>query len=173
MAGWLRGWYGDNRQPARAIESNPLLFRVLLIWSRPSARREDETVQRSQVNIVVVAALMLVSASLSLAAEPKAPAGAARGAVVSGIVRDAKGMALMGAVIQVMANDSVTAATAFTDLHGRYVVANLLPGKYHVRASATLFVPALRDNLQLRSGARTVVNLTLSTLFESTAWLPA
>jgi Carboxypeptidase regulatory-like domain len=82
-------------------------------------------------------------------------------------------MALMGAVIQVMANDSVTAATAFTDLHGRYSVVNLLPGKYHVRASAALFVPVLRDNLQLRSGARTVVNLTLSTLFESTAWLPA
>jgi Carboxypeptidase regulatory-like domain len=127
-------------------------------------------VQRSQVSIVVVAALMLVSASMSLAADLKAPA---RGAVVSGIVRDAQGMALMGAVIQVMANDSVTAATAFTDLHGRYVVANLLPGKYHVRASAALFVPTLRDNLQLHSGARTVVNLTLSTLFESTAWLPA
>jgi len=131
-------------------------------------------VQRFQVNIVVVvAALMLVSASMSFAADPKAPAGAAGGAVVSGIVRDAQGMALMGAVIQVMANDSVTAATALTDLHGRYVVVNLLPGKYHVRASAALFVPALRDNLQLRSGARTVVNLTLSTLFESTAWLPA
>jgi hypothetical protein len=36
-----------------------------------------------------------------------------------------------------------------------------------------LFVPAMRENLLLRSGARTVVNLTLSTLFEATSWLPA
>ena len=88
-------------------------------------------------------------------------------------VRDAQGVAQMGALIQVVASDSLPVATAFTDLHGRYVINNLLPGKYQVRASAALFVPAMRDNLLLRSGARTVVNLTLSTLFETTVWLPA
>jgi hypothetical protein len=36
-----------------------------------------------------------------------------------------------------------------------------------------LFVPALRDNLQLRAGAQAVVNLTLNTLFESATWIPA
>ena len=42
-----------------------------------------------------------------------------------------------------------------------------------MRASAALFVPAMRDNLQLRAGAQAVVNLTLNTLFESATWIPA
>lgn len=127
--------------------------------------------QRSDLKILVVA-LMLLSASMSVSAAPKA-AGPAGGAMVSGIVRDAQGVVQMGALIQVVSSNSTTAVTAFTDFHGRYLVTNLLPGKYHVRASAALFVPALRENLQLRSGARTVVNLTLSTLFETGSWLPA
>ena len=34
-------------------------------------------------------------------------------------------------------------------------------------------MPAMRGNLQLSQGARAIVNLTLNTLFEPTAWLPA
>jgi hypothetical protein len=121
-------------------------------------------VQRFHLNFAIVA-LMLTYALAARAAAP--------GAVVSGIVRDSQGVAQMGALIQVMAGDSVTAGTAFTDMHGRYLVANLLPGRYQVRASAALLAPAVRPNLQLRSGGRAIVNLTLSTLFDTTAWLPA
>ncbi len=123
-----------------------------------------KTVQRYDLKFAVVA-LMLTWASVTQAAAP--------GAIVSGIVRDSQGVAQMGALIQVMAGDSVTAGTAFTDMHGRYLVANLLPGKYQVRASAALLAPAVRANLQLRSGGRAIVNLTLSTLFDTAAWLPA
>ena len=114
---------------------------------------------------IVVVALMLTYASIARAAAP--------GASVSGMVRDSQGVAQMGALIQIMAVDSVVAASAFTDMHGRYVVANLLPGKYQIRASAALLMPALRDNLQLRSGVQSVVNLTLSTLIDAAAWVPA
>jgi len=79
----------------------------------------------------------------------------------------------MGALVQVMNANSVVLGTAFTDLHGRYLIANLLPGKYDVRASAALFVPALHGNLQLRPGARAVVNLTMNAIFDAAAWLPA
>ena len=78
----------------------------------------------------------------------------------------------MGALVQVLANDSMV-GTAFTDLHGRYLIGHLVPGKYDVKASAALFIPSTRGNLQLRPGARAVVNLTLNTLFETAAWLPA
>ena len=40
-------------------------------------------------------------------------------------------------------------------------------------AQVRLYIPALRDNLQLRAGAQAVVNLTLNTLFESATWIPA
>ncbi len=117
--------------------------------------------------------LLLVGCMMLLVPVAGAAGGPTGRSVVSGVVRDAQGVAQMGALVQVLAADSVTVGTAFTDLHGRYVIANLIPGKYLVRASATLFVPATRPNLELRTGATAVVNLTLATLFDTASWLPA
>jgi hypothetical protein len=121
-------------------------------------------VQRPQVKIVFVS-LMLLTVAVRVAA--------AQGAAVSGVVRDAQGVAQLGALVQVIADDSGVLGTAFTDLHGRYLIPHLLPGRYEVKATAALFVPAMRSNLQLRAGAQAVVNLTLNTLFESATWIPA
>ncbi len=120
--------------------------------------------QRPQVKIAFVSLMVLVTA---------VRVATAQGAAVSGVVRDAQGIAQLGALVQVIADDSAILGTAFTDLHGRYLIPHLLPGKYEVRASAALFVPAMRDNLQLRAGTRAVVNLTLNTLFETATWIPA
>jgi hypothetical protein len=122
------------------------------------------TVQRPQVKIGFVSLMLLVAA---------VRVAAAQGAAVSGVVRDGQGVTQLGALVQVIAEDSAVLGTAFTDLHGRYLIPHLLPGKYEVRASAALFVPAMRNNLQLRAGAQAVVNLTLNTLFESATWIPA
>jgi hypothetical protein len=122
------------------------------------------TVQRPQVKIAF-ASLMLLTVAVRVAA--------GQGAAVSGVVRDAQGVAQLGALVQVVAENSAVLGTAFTDLHGRYLIPHLVPGKYEVRASAALFVPAMRDNLQLRAGAQAIVNLTLNTLFESATWIPA
>ena len=92
--------------------------------------------------------------------------------VVTGIVRDPSGVPLMGAIVELLDGAAAVRAGAVTDLHGRYLVANLLPGRYQVRASATLSAPSVRK-LQLRSGAEAVVDLTVGTLFDSTSWLPA
>ena len=129
-------------------------------------------VQRSQVirKQSGVLAFILMGMALFAAQGARAADG---GAVVSGIVRDAQGVAQMGAMVQVLAANSVTIATAFTDAHGRYSISNLNPGKYLVRASATLFVPATRADLQLRTGMTAVVNLTLAALFDTAQWLPA
>ena len=120
--------------------------------------------QRSQVKTALLL-LVLSTASVCVAA--------VTGATVSGVVRDADGVAQMGALVQVLANDSVMVGTAFTDLHGRYLITRLVPGKYQIRATAALFVPTTRGNLHLRPGAQAIVNLTLNTLFASTTWLPA
>jgi hypothetical protein len=112
------------------------------------------------------AALVLALASGVCAAAPSA--------AVSGVVRDTQGVAQMGALVQVLAAGSIgVAATAFTDPYGRYRIANLVPGKYVVRASAPLFMPATRGNLHLSTGARATVNLTLAMLSDPAAWLPA
>lgn len=129
-------------------------------------------VQRSQVTRSQSGVLALVLLGFALFASTGAQAEDG-GAVVSGIVRDSQGVAQMGALVQVLTAESATVATAFTDARGRYVIANLHPGKYLVRASATLFVPATRANLQLRTGMTAVVNLTLAALFDTAQWLPA
>ncbi len=98
---------------------------------------------------------------------------AASTAAVSGVVRDAQGVAQMGAMVQVLAAGSVSVATAFTDMAGRYRIANLVPGSYQVRATAVLFLPATRRNLQLATGMLATVNLTLNMLADPAAWIPA
>jgi hypothetical protein len=93
-------------------------------------------------------------------------------AAVSGVVRDTQGVAQMGAMVEVLAAGSMSVAMAFTDMYGRYRIANLLPGSYQVRATAALFVPAMRRNLRLATGMRATVNLTLNMLSDPAAWLP-
>ena len=94
-------------------------------------------------------------------------------ATLSGVVRDAQGVGQMGALVQLLTANATTIRTAFTDQRGRYTIANLRPGKYMLRASATLFLPVTKANLQLTTGATAVVNLTLAALFDTTSWLPA
>jgi len=100
-------------------------------------------------------------------------AAAVSGAAVTGVVRDVQGIAQAGALVQVMTAGLDAPRTAFTDLHGRYSIAGLAPGRYAVQASAALFISSTKDNLQLRPGRWAVVNLTLATLFDASAWLPA
>jgi hypothetical protein len=114
---------------------------------------------------IAILAIAILTGSLPVLAAPAA--------AVTGIVRDAQGVVQMGALVQVMGPNSVLMGTAFTDLHGRYLINNLLPGKYEVRASAAMFVPTNHGNLLLGPGARAIVNLTMNAIFDAAAWLPA
>lgn len=92
---------------------------------------------------------------------------------VSGVVRDSRGVPQIGAVVQLLRPDFTVAVEAYTDDHGRYRLASIVPGVYEVKASANLFLPTLRENLQVLGGSKMVVNLTLDTLYEAFRWLPA
>ncbi len=110
--------------------------------------------------------LILLTAGISKAAEPS-------GAVVSGVVRDAQGVVQMGAHGPGAGRELSDGGNGFYRSLWTLPDRTSASGKYQVRASAALFVPALRGDLELKSGARAVVNLTLNTLFETSAWLPA
>jgi hypothetical protein len=90
---------------------------------------------------------------------------------VSGAVRDSGGVPQIGAEVQLLRADLSVAAVAFTDSKGRYSFPAVMPGKYAVKAMGESFLPAMRENLRIRSN--TIVNLTLNTLFEVMQWLPA
>ncbi len=137
-------------------------------WGGPPFGRSHDaqgvfTVQGIRTKIVLV---VMLSPALPVCA-------AAQTAAVEGVVRDAQGVGQLGATVQVLSGSSLAVATAITDLYGRYKIARLVPGKYEVRATAALYMPATRANLQLRMGSRAVVNLTLNSLSDAAVWLPA
>jgi hypothetical protein len=95
---------------------------------------------------------------------------------ISGYVRDASGAPQMGAVVEVLgsAAQALKAFTlkAFTDDRGFYSVPGLLPGTYSVKVSAPSFLPSLREKIGVRAGAKLMVNVTLTTLFEAIQLVP-
>jgi Carboxypeptidase regulatory-like domain len=101
------------------------------------------------------------------------PAYAASAGSVSGVVRDTRGTPQIGALVQLVNTDLSVIAETFTDDHGHYVLPQVLPGVYGVKASASLFLPTLREDLRVAADSKVVVNLTLNTLYEAFRWLPA
>lgn len=69
----------------------------------------------------------------------------------------------MGAVVEILGAANRT-LTVFTDGAGYYTATGLLPGLYSVKVTAPSFLPALREKVGLRPGARLNVNVTLKTL---------
>jgi len=96
--------------------------------------------------------------------------GALSGAI-SGYVRDGNGAPQMGAMVEVLGS-AAQALKVFTDDRGFYSVAKLLPGTYSVKVSAPSFLPTLREKIGVRAGARLMVNVTLTTLFEAIQLVP-
>ncbi len=76
-------------------------------------------------------------------------------------------------MVELLRPDTSVVASVFTDEYGRFLLAHLVPGTYNLKATGTLFLPTLRENLQVLAHRRTSVNLTLSTVMEAFQWLPA
>ncbi len=101
------------------------------------------------------------------------PASAAgKPGTITGQVRNSGGVPQMGAVVEVLST-AAPALTTFTDARGWYTIAGLAPGLYHVKVSATSFLPSIRENVAVKAGASLIVNVTLNTLFEALQLLPA
>jgi len=96
---------------------------------------------------------------------------AAGPASVSGVVRNSAGVPQIGAVVELLRPDLSVITTVYTNSRGRFDFAQVMPGRYAVKAMGTSFLPALRENVRVQAG--TVVNLTLNTLYEVMQWLPA
>jgi hypothetical protein len=91
---------------------------------------------------------------------------------ISGYVRSATGVPQMGAVVEVIGS-AVQGLEVFTDERGFYSASGLLPGFYSVRVSAPSFLTAEHERVGLHAGAIMILNVTLSTLFDSVRLAPA
>jgi hypothetical protein len=77
----------------------------------------------------------------------------------------------MGAAVEILGS-AAHALKVFTDDRGFYSVASLLPGTYSIKVSAPSFLPSLREKIGVRAGAKLMVNVTLTTLFEAIQLVP-
>src|SRR5580692_12099531 len=116
--------------------------------------------------------LVVVAAMVAAVALP-ARCGTISGAI-SGYVRDGSGAPQMGAAVEILGSAAQALQTlkVFTDDRGFYSVASLLPGTYSVKVSARSFLPTLREKIGVRAGAKLMVNVTLTTLFEAIQLVP-
>src|SRR5208282_4143450 len=112
----------------------------------------------------------LVVVVMVMAVARPAWSGTVPGAI-SGFVRDGSGAPQMGAAVEIMGS-AAQALRVFTDDHGFYSVASLLPGTYSVKVTAPSFLPSLREKIGVRAGAKLMVNVTLTTLFEAIQLVP-
>lgn len=101
-----------------------------------------------------------------------APVYAATTGTISGVIKSSSGTPQMGAVVEIFTSAATLGTTVFTDVHGFYNAANLPAGLYQVKVSAATFLPSLRENVNLRAGARVIINLTLSTMADALKLLP-
>ena len=96
---------------------------------------------------------------------PAAPAS------VSGrVTRKADGAPIAGAIVSIsraemgamFAPDDQPTAVATTDASGAWTISPVAPGAYEVAATATGFVPGVRDKLAIAAGSRLTVDLALA-----------
>lgn len=112
--------------------------------------------------------------STSLAQAPSAGSlNAALRSGVSGVVRDSTGRPQIGALVELMSAQYDVVAHTFTDDRGHYILPRLSAGRYQIKATNTLFLPAVRPDLHLPANSRVIVNLTLSTIHQALQLLPA
>ena len=90
---------------------------------------------------------------------------------LSGVIRDAEGIPQMGALVEAVLPNALLGVSAVTDSNGHYRI-TLPAGNYHIRATAALFLPAVRERLEIARGSRAVLNMTLAAMVAPTGWLP-
>jgi len=117
----------------------------------------------------VVASTALIVFGCLGALQPALGASITSGSV-AGVVRDVAGTPQIGIVVELLRSDSSLAARVFTDRRGNYAIAAVLPGQYSLKAMGGDFIPTLKQNLRIR--ANTVVDLTLSSLYDLMQFVP-
>jgi hypothetical protein len=86
---------------------------------------------------------------------------------IAGVVRDLEGVPLMGASITLFSPQQFPLGRVRTDQHGRFELTGLPPALYSVRVTLASFDPAVRRNLLVQPGMRSLLNVSLSTVFSS------
>lgn len=91
---------------------------------------------------------------------------------LEGWVTDTSGKPQMGATVLLFNRQERLCSRAITDAKGGFAFASLMPDLYSVRVSLARFLPAMRDHIAVQAGARSLLDVNLSTLFSSISISP-
>lgn len=86
---------------------------------------------------------------------------------ISGLVTDSRGIPQMGATVYLFNRHDRLYQKGMTDAKGTFSFAGLVPDLYSIRVTLASFVPAIRQNIVVEPGGRSVLNVNLATLFSS------
>jgi hypothetical protein len=114
-----------------------------------------------------IAALALGSAFLLVPEESRAANELKRYGAIAGTVSSSLGVPQMGATVLIYTRLDRLFGKAVTDDRGAFQFAGLSPDSYSVRVMLTTFVPALRRNILVEPGMRSMLHVNLSSLFST------
>ena len=114
------------------------------------------------VSSVVLAAVCLTAAGPVSGAVSVRLSGAIVGSVTNG-----DGVPQMGAVVMLFNRQEALARKVFSDEKGSFAFPDLLPDVYSIRVTLASFVPAIKNHILVQPGMRSVLNVSMATLFSS------
>src|SRR5450432_1505771 len=120
-----------------------------------------KTPQKS-VGALVVGVLCLAVPSAFPAPLPLKLSGA-----IAGIVTDGGGIPQMGASVILYNRQERIFERALTDERGAFKFAGLFPDLYSVKVTLATFIPALKKDILVQPGMRSMLNVNLNTLFSN------
>src|SRR5579883_3305668 len=84
---------------------------------------------------------------------------------IAGSVKDAAGKPQLGAVVLLLNHQEHIIGRFLTDERGEFKVLGLLPNFYSVKVTLASFVPAIKKDILVQPGMRSVLNVNMNTLF--------
>ncbi|MEX2264721.1 MAG: carboxypeptidase-like regulatory domain-containing protein [Bryobacteraceae bacterium] len=86
---------------------------------------------------------------------------------IGGAVMDQAGIPQMGATVLLYSAKEKLFGRALTGDDGLFSFPNLAPGAYSIRVSLSSFLPAMREDILVKPGGRSILNVNLSSLLSS------
>jgi len=118
--------------------------------------------RRSQAALIALLGCLVAAPRVCRAAQPLKLSGA-----ITGLVTNSLGVPQMGAVVVLYNRQDRAYERAITDERGEFKFLGLFPDSYSLRISLASFVPAMKRNILVQPGMRSVLAVNLSTLFSS------
>jgi hypothetical protein len=121
----------------------------------------------TRAHISIASAVMIAAVCLSLPQPAPAAVSVKLSGAITGMVTNTEGIPQMGAAVMLFNRRDRLASKVITDEEGRFAFAGLLPDLYSVRITLASFVPAIKNNILVQPGMRSMLNVSMAALFSS------